>query len=169
CPWLQLEVWEEEDDPLARIARRIELDRRPSLLLGEGFRTGPLLALAARAPCRPAAPVIAPLRACKDADELKALETAGRHADRVMMEASAILEPGVTEQAVARFILDRFAAMGDHEAWAIVAGGAHSALPHHMTSTRPLLEGEAVLLDLGAFTDGYGSDITRTFWLGSPP
>ncbi len=169
CPWLELEIWDEHEDPLARLAGRIHLDRGPALLLGEGFRTGPLLALAGRAPSRPAAPVLSPLRASKDADELGKLQTAGLHADRVMAETAAILRPGVSEREVARFILERFETLGDHDAWAIVAAGPNTAFPHHMTSDRPLAEGEPVLLDLGAFHEGYGSDITRTFWLGSPP
>jgi Xaa-Pro aminopeptidase len=169
CPWLELEVWDEHEDPLARLARRIELERKPALLLGEGFRTGALLALAGRTSCRPAAPVLAPLRASKDADELRHLAAAGRNADQVVSETAAFVRPGITEQQVARFILERFDALGDGDAWAIVAGGPNSAMPHHMTSARPLAEGEVVLLDLGAFTEGYGSDITRTFWLGGTP
>ncbi|TMQ74085.1 MAG: M24 family metallopeptidase [Candidatus Eisenbacteria bacterium] len=169
CPWLELEVWEEHEDPVARLAGRIQLDRRPTLLLGEGFRTGPLLTLAARAICRPAAPVLAPLRACKDAAELARLETAGRHADQVMAETAAMLRPGLTERQVSRFICDRFESLGDHDPWAIVAAGPNAAFPHHMSSTRTLADGEVVLLDLGAYHEGYGSDITRTFWLGRPP
>jgi D-alanyl-D-alanine dipeptidase len=166
CPWLDLEVWDEHEDPLGRLARRIELERKPALLLGDGFRTGPLLTLAGRTSCRPAAPALAPLRASKDADELRHLAAAGRNADQVVGQTAAFVRPGMTEQQVARFILERFDALGDSDAWAIVAGGPNSAMPHHMTSPRPLAEGEVVLLDLGAFTEGYGSDITRTFWLG---
>jgi Xaa-Pro aminopeptidase len=169
CPWLDLGVWDEHEDPLARLAERIHLERRPELLLGEGFRTGPLLALAGRAPSRPAAPVLAPLRASKDARELEALRIAGDHADRVMAEAIALARPGTSERELAHFILERFDTLGDHDAWAIVAAGPNTAFPHHMTSARPLAEGEPVLLDLGAFHEGYGSDITRTFWLGPPP
>jgi Xaa-Pro aminopeptidase len=79
------------------------------------------------------------------------------------------MRPGMSEIEVARFATDRFAAAGDRETWAIVASGPHSALPHHQTSERRLAEGEPVLLDLGSFTGGYGSDITRTYWLGQPP
>jgi Xaa-Pro aminopeptidase len=75
----------------------------------------------------------------------------------------------MTETEVARFVADRFASLGDRDTWTIVASGPHSALPHHQTSDRRLVAGEPVLLDLGAFTGGYGSDITRTFWLGEPP
>jgi Xaa-Pro aminopeptidase len=169
CPWLALEVWDEHQDPATRLDARIGIDRRPALLLGEGFRTGVLLSLAARTACRPAAPVLAPLRAVKDASELAAMETAARHADQVMAEAAAMLRPGLAETEVARFILSRFEALGDDDPWAIVASGPNAAFPHHMTSSRALAENEVVLLDLGAYHDGYGSDITRTFWLGHPP
>ena len=169
CPWLALEVWEEDEDPVTRLAARLGLDRRPALLLGEGFRTGVLLSLAALTPCRPAAPVLAPLRATKDASELARMETAARHADHVMAETAEMLRPGLTEREVARFILARFETLGDHDPWAIVAAGPNAAFPHHMTSTRALAEDEVVLLDLGAYHEGYGSDITRTFWLGRPP
>jgi Xaa-Pro aminopeptidase len=169
CPGLDLEIWDESDDPRARLAQRIGLERRPTLLLGEGFRTGVLLALASGAACRPAAPLLAPLRAAKDATEVALMETAGRHADQVMAEAAAMLRPGLTEREVARFILDRFETLGDHDPWAIVASGPNSAYPHHATSTRALAEDEVVLLDLGAFHEGYGSDITRTFWVGTAP
>jgi Xaa-Pro aminopeptidase len=168
-PWLRLEVWEENEDPVARLAAGLQLDRNPALLLGEGFRSGVLLTLAARTACRPAAPWLAPLRASKEASELAHMETAARHADQVMAEAAAMLRPGLTEREVARFILDRFENLGDHDPWAIVAAGPNAAFPHHMTSTRALAQDEVVLLDLGAYHDGYGSDITRTFWLGRPP
>jgi len=169
CPWLTLEVWKDGEDPMTRLAGGLSLETRPSLLLGEGFRTGVLLELAARAACRPGAPVLAPLRATKDAAEVARMEAAGRHADQVMAEAAAMLRPGLTEREVAQFILARFEALGDHDPWAIVASGPNSAFPHHMTSSRALVEGEVVLLDLGAYHQGYGSDITRTFWLGRPP
>ena len=169
CPWLELEVWEDHEPAFDRLARRLELARRPTLLLGEGFRTTPLLALAAAAPCRPAAPAIAPLRAVKDADELAALAEAGRHADQVVQEAAERLRPGVVERELARFVLERFAALGDGEPWALVASGPNSALPHHSSSDRRIEDGDVVILDVGAYTRGYGSDITRTFYVGAPP
>ena len=169
CPWLSLEVWDEHENPASRLGMKVGFDRRPTLLLGEGFSVGLLLVLAAQARCEPAAPLIAPLRATKDAGEIASMEIAARHADHVVAEAAAMLRPGLTEREVARFILERFESLGDHDPWAIVAAGPHSAYPHHMTSARPLAHDQAVLLDLGAYHDGYGSDLTRTFWLGSPP
>jgi len=169
CPWLALEVWDEHENPASRLGMKLKLDRRPNLLLGEGLPVALLLVLAAQARCEPAAPLMAPLRATKDSGELASMVTAARHADQVMAEAAAMLRPGLTEREVARFILGRFESLGDHDPWAIVAAGPHSAYPHHMTSARPLAPDQAVLLDLGAYHDGYGSDLTRTFWLGRPP
>ena len=169
CPWLELEVWEEREDPLARLARRLDLESKPRLLLGDGFRTASLLALVARTECRTAGAVLGTLRLIKDADEIRAAQKAGRDADRVIEEAADFMRPGMTERRIERFIFERFEDLGDAAPWAIVASGPHAALPHHMTSARTLREGDVVVLDLGATVEGYGSDITRTFWLGDPP
>ncbi len=50
----------------------------------------------------------------------------------------------------------------------IVAGGERSALPHAKPSGRRLASGDLLLIDWGARVDGYCSDLTRTFVLGSP-
>lgn len=169
APWLDLEVWDEDDDPLARLGLRIGLERRPNILLGEGFRTGPLLTLAAAAACGAAGPLLAPLRAVKGVDEIERMQRAARNADRVVEEAADLMRPGMTERQVARFALERLVDLGDTDPWVIVASGPNSAHPHHMTSTRVLADGDVVILDLGAYTEGYGSDITRTYWIGDPP
>jgi Xaa-Pro dipeptidase len=50
----------------------------------------------------------------------------------------------------------------------IVVAGPNSALPHAGPSDRPMASGDLVIIDWGAIYDGYRSDITRTFVLGSP-
>jgi len=169
CPWLDLETWADHEDAFAALTRRMHLLSGPAILVGEGFRTAPLLRLAAHGRCRPAQPVLAPLRATKDAFEVRLMEEAGANADRVMEQTADWMRAGMTEREVEAFILDRFRAMGDTEPWAIVASGPNSALPHHASSERKLAENEVVLLDLGAYTGGYGSDMTRTFVLGTAP
>jgi Xaa-Pro aminopeptidase len=168
CPWLELEVWDEADDPFDRLARRLELVSGPAVLVGEGLRTAPLLRLAAQARCRPASAALANLRAIKDAEEIQRLEVAGRHADQVVEATADFLGVGVTEREVAAFALAHFEALGDRSPWAIVASGPNGAMPHHFTSERRIEKGDVVVLDLGAFTGDYGSDITRTYWLGEP-
>lgn len=48
----------------------------------------------------------------------------------------------------------------------IVAFGANTGNPHHVTSNRKLKENEAVLLDFGCIYEGYCSDMTRSWWHG---
>lgn len=169
CPWLDIESVADGEDAFGRLAVRMKLLRGgPVVLVTEGLRALPLLRLAAHARCRTAERVLAPLRAVKDAFEIKLLEEAGANADRVMEQTADFMRPGMTEAEVADFAADRFRALGDSEPWVIVASGPNSAMPHHMCSRRKIREGEVVLLDLGAFTGGYGSDITRTFVMGSP-
>jgi Xaa-Pro aminopeptidase len=168
-PTLEQVIWSDGDDAFTRLAERLGLERRPSLRVGEGFRAGPLLAMAARTRCQTATALLEPLRAIKDAEEIRHLVEAGRHADQVVLEIVEFMRPGMTEREVARFAFERFEALGDTDPWAIVASGPHGALPHHMTSGRRLAEGEVVVVDVGASTEGYASDITRTFWLGAPP
>lgn len=169
CPQLELLVWDEHEDAFDRMMQRMAPAAGASVLIGEGLRVAPMLRLAQRVRLAPAATCLGPLRAIKEADEVARLADAGRHADRVVEEAADFARPGMTERQVARFAIDRFESLGDTDPWVIVAGGPHAALPHHFTSDRPLVEDEVLLIDCGAFTGGYGSDITRTYWLGVPP
>ena len=169
CPSLTLEVWTEAQDPIEILERRMRLGAASTLLIGEGLRVSPLLRLAARVRCRPAAGVLAPLRAVKDADELAALQRAAGHADAIVEAIADRIVPGITESQVARWIFDAFEAAGDTDAWAIVAAGANSALPHHFTSDQVIGDDTVVMLDLGASAGGYVSDITRTYCIGAPP
>src|SRR5215510_2270992 len=70
CPWLELEIWDEHEDPFARLARRVGLERRPPVLVSDGLRTATLLKLAAATACRPSSLALERLRAIKDSDEL---------------------------------------------------------------------------------------------------
>jgi hypothetical protein len=50
----------------------------------------------------------------------------------------------------------------------IVAAGARSALPHAQPTSARLEPGGLVVIDMGAFEDGYASDMTRMLFIGSP-
>jgi len=50
----------------------------------------------------------------------------------------------------------------------IVAGGARSALPHAQPTAARLQTGELAIVDMGAFQQGYASDMTRMLFLGKP-
>ena len=48
----------------------------------------------------------------------------------------------------------------------IVASGPNGARPHHEPSDRRIVEGDLVVIDMGAAIDGYRSDMTRTVKVG---
>jgi Xaa-Pro aminopeptidase len=51
----------------------------------------------------------------------------------------------------------------------IVASGMNSFNAHHIPSERRISEGDILLIDFGAKYKGYCSDITRTYFIGTPP
>ena len=50
----------------------------------------------------------------------------------------------------------------------IVAAGVRSALPHAQPTAARLTPGDLVVVDMGAFQDGYASDMTRMLSVGAP-
>ncbi|MEE9324140.1 MAG: aminopeptidase P family protein [Dehalococcoidia bacterium] len=116
------------------------------------------------------AELVESLRAIKDPEELKAIEKAVQIADAAMMEVAPALEPGMSEREVAWRMEAAMREQGADKVSfdTIVAAGPNAALPHHHPSERPIERGEPVVIDMGAQVDGYCSDITRTFCLGSP-
>lgn len=118
---------------------------------------------------RPTTDLVEELRAIKDEGEVAAIERAVGMAERALERTLAQLGPGVTETAVAG-ILERHLREEGSEAFpfpSIVASGPRSALPHARAGNRVLTAGDFVLIDFGAVTDGYCSDVTRTVVLGS--
>ncbi len=112
------------------------------------------------------------LRAVKDNGEIDALLRACAVADRALeelIEAGGI-RPGRTEREVGLDLDQRMRQLGaqDPSFETIVAAGPNSAVPHHRPTAAVLAAGDFVKLDFGATVDGYHSDMTRTFVLGSP-
>ena len=81
------------------------------------------------------------------------------------------VQPGVTERDLAAEItyqhLKRGASAMSFEP--IVASGPRGALPHARPSSKAIASGEMVVIDMGAYVDGYSSDLTRTVAVGEPP
>ncbi len=49
----------------------------------------------------------------------------------------------------------------------IVTSGLRSAMPHGVASHKVIEKGELITLDFGCYYEGYVSDMTRTFAIGS--
>jgi Xaa-Pro aminopeptidase len=118
----------------------------------------------------PAGGLVEELREVKDEGELRAIRAAAALADDALR---AVLERGLagrSERDVARELEQGLRERGAEEPSfpAIVAAGAHAALPHAVPRDVEIPRGGLVLVDWGAKLDGYCSDCTRTFAVGEP-
>ena len=117
-----------------------------------------------------AGPAMGALRRVKTPDEIDRLRLAARAADRAMDEIRSERFAGRTEADVAARIRTLLLEAGHETAeFSIVASGPNSASPHHEPGDRVISRGDAVVLDIGGFRDGYGSDTSRTVFVGEVP
>ena len=110
------------------------------------------------------------LRTVKDEEEIALLREACAIADRALADVLPRIHPGRTERDVA---VELESLMREYGAEApsfdtIVATGPNSAIPHHRAADRAIAEGDLLKIDFGARYDGYHSDMTRTFCVGTP-
>jgi Xaa-Pro aminopeptidase len=118
---------------------------------------------------KPAAALMAGLRASKDEEELRRMEKAQRIAEKALAETLPLIRPGVTEKEVAAEIVYRMLRNGAEKVSfdPIVVSGPNTSLPHGVPTTRKIKSGEFVTLDIGCICEGYCSDMTRTVAVGS--
>lgn len=117
---------------------------------------------------RPTTELVESLRQQKDAEEVSLIRTAGAMAMEALRETLETLRPGVTELEVCGTLERALRRAGSdaHPFPPIIASGPRSALPHARASDRAIAPGEFLLLDFGASTGGYCSDVTRTVVVG---
>lgn len=116
----------------------------------------------------PTTGIIEQIAMVKDKGEIRATRTAVEITDQTFEQIIPEIRPGVTERQIAGKISYTYKIFGaDGDAFdCIVAGGPNSALPHAKPGDRPLQEGDFVILDFGAFYQGYHADMTRTVVVG---
>ena len=108
-------------------------------------------------------------RGMKTAVEREAIKAAAAITDLAMSQVHKLVKLGMTEKQLAWELEKTMREAGaDGMAFpVIVASGPNSAFPHHHAGERPLQIGDILLIDMGAELNGYKSDLTRTFYLGS--
>jgi Xaa-Pro aminopeptidase len=82
-----------------------------------------------------------------------------------------MLSQGFTETDVRNELDQRMRRLGaDGLSYEPIVGSGPelAARPHHETGRRTIVEGDTVIIDVGALVDGYHSDMTRTFVVGEP-
>lgn len=114
--------------------------------------------------------LVAGLRRVKDPGEVARIRRACRITHKAYLYGKRLARPGVSEKEVASrlelFMKEKGAEKSSFDL--IVAGGPNTALPHHKSGPYRFRKKDVVLFDIGCIIDGYCSDLTRTFFLGSP-
>lgn len=107
-------------------------------------------------------------RRIKSAPELERISAACAIADAALMHVVEHGICGMTERQVAQLIDDNMRVRGadDVSFPTIVASGPNGSRPHHEPGERVIVDGDAVVIDMGALVDGYHSDMTRTVQVG---
>jgi Xaa-Pro dipeptidase len=117
-----------------------------------------------------AAHIFRNLRMVKDNIEINSIRQAIQIAKTALENTIPFIKAGITEQEVANELVINLLRNGSEPELPfapIIASGPNSANPHAVPGSRKLREGDLILIDWGARKDGYISDITRTFALGS--
>jgi Xaa-Pro aminopeptidase len=113
-------------------------------------------------------------RRTKDTVELGRIRKASQGLDRIFDAISHELREGRTEWEIAADIMKRATEMGLTPSGsdsalspAIVASGENGARPHSELTRRRLKNGDFVVVDIFFRFEGYNSDSTRTFAIGT--
>ncbi|MCW2961025.1 MAG: peptidase [Thermoleophilia bacterium] len=114
--------------------------------------------------------VVQRLRVIKDADEIARIRRAADLLEGAYDLVANLGLAGRTEADVAwsieRHLREAGATALSFES--IVAGGGNGAFPHHTPGSDTIATDTLVTVDIGCVVDGYCSDCTRTFAVGSP-
>lgn len=118
-----------------------------------------------------AEPVMSALRMYKSRDEVEHMRRAIAFTETALANTLEDLCPGMSEREIAsRLQIELLRAGGEVLLFEpIVLGGPNSALPHGVPSDRSVQSGEILLIDFGTTSNGYTSDITRTFIVAQSP
>ena len=114
--------------------------------------------------------IIESLRILKDEAEIKYMKQAILIAEKAFEKTLTFIQEGRTENEIANELVVNLLRSGsepDLPFAPIVASGPNSANPHAAPGDRPISEGDLLIIDFGARSQGYISDITRTFAISS--
>lgn len=166
-----VEAFNDTDDPLARVAELLCADEPCGCDKNLAARfLIPLQERGAAASFALGSFAVDDARSIKDGTEAQLMRAASATNDAAMARFRELVCEGVTEIEVARQLEDIYRELGaqGHSFDPIVSFGANAADPHHMPDDTRLANGDVVLFDVGCRQSEYCSDMTRTFFWGSP-
>ncbi|MGG1658103.1 M24 family metallopeptidase [Brevibacillus sp. NRS-1366] len=108
------------------------------------------------------------LRVIKDQQEIDAIQRAVRIVEESFEATLPSIREGVAELEIAAELEYEMRKRGSEGTpfGTIVASGYRGALPHGRASDKLIKSGELIVLDFGAYYQGYVADITRTVAIG---
>jgi Xaa-Pro aminopeptidase len=123
-----------------------------------------------RASLEPVRGWIEELRMVKSAAELALIRRSVETNSRAFERTVTRIKPGTSERDLATELEYRMRRLGAEKPSfeTIVAAGVRSALPHAQPTAARLSPGDLVVVDMGAFQEGYASDMTRMLSVGAP-
>ena len=165
-------TWQEDESPYALVAAglkarniasgRIGMEETVRFVFADGVaHAAPALDVVS------GTPVTAGCRGRKDAHELALMRHASHVTLRAYEAAWRALEEGMTQDRFAELVAAAHARLG-FRGGAGVQTGTYSALPHGSVEPQVVREGTILLIDGGCTVEGYRSDLSRTFMLGTP-
>jgi Xaa-Pro dipeptidase len=163
----EVKTWQEEEDPVALVARLVS--GRKSLGIEGSTAYGTVTALAGSASVKieDATAVFDALRMVKSPEEQAFIREAAKRTNIAIEATHRRMHAGMTENEVAKILEEEFTKLGVRGG-GLVQFGPDSAFPHGGPAERRLAKGDPVLIDAGCKVRGYSSDITRTVSFGPP-
>ena len=114
--------------------------------------------------------IIEKQRMIKDDEEISNLIKACEITDNCFSYILTYIKPGMTEKQIADEIEEYYKSRTDGLSFeTIVALGENTSKPHAVPTDRKIQEQDIITIDMGCKVNGYCSDMTRTFFVGSVP
>lgn len=171
-PASEVRVWQEDENPAARIAQalkdrgisagRVGMEETVRFFLFDNLRKAN-----ARLELVSADPVTAGCRMTKSPAEIAILTRANHVALKGVAAAAKTLHEGITHlqfKANCERAMQALGCPGD----ATITFGEATALPHGSVVPQKLKQGDMIVLDAVCELHGYNADITRSFVFGKP-
>ena len=165
-------TWHEHESPYALVAQglrdrgiaagRVGVEETAKFVFADGVATAaPAVKFVS------GTPVTAGCRMVKDAHELALMRLASQVTLAAYHAAYQALREGMTQNDFGRLVSAAHERLG-FSGGASVQTGEFSALPHGSIQPQVIREGTILLIDGGCKVEGYSSDLSRTFVLGTP-
>jgi len=157
-------------ETLKKAVMDFDLDGK-TIALGESIRAVDLIDMKSIFQCKfvNGVNLLEELRIIKTEQDLDKMRMAARLADEVMDDLTRFIKPGMTEKEIKVKIEELFIEKGAEglSFSPIVACGTNNSRPHYRENSGVVAKKDVLLLDFGCRYQGFCSDISRTFFIGS--